>query len=289
MTRMIHLSDLHFSYFTWSPLQFFSKRWIGNANLLLSRRTTFVPHALEDLPELFASLGVEKVLFTGDASTTGLKKELEKAAHFFEKISQKNIQVMALPGNHDHYTKKDYKRKTFYRYFPSKSLEENGVETLPLADGWNYVGLDAVLSTPFYSSEGRFSEKIEQNLLNTLDVLGPEKILLASHFPYIPFERPLKRLQRGEKLEKIIKKDPRIQIYAHGHTHRRCIADLRKEGPLILDSGPVSHIQKGSFYLYDLSKNQIEITIYAVGKSGFHPIDTVRFDWKKPPLSLDCD
>lgn len=49
LLRCAHLSDLHFSEPTWSPSQFFSKRWLGNLNLLLARKKVYTPDNLGSL------------------------------------------------------------------------------------------------------------------------------------------------------------------------------------------------------------------------------------------------
>ena len=228
MTRIIHFSDIHFSKILFNPAQFFSKRWIGNANLIFSRKRTLIQDHLAVLPEFFSSLSIDTVIFTGDASTTGSPKELEKAAQFFQKIKEKGIKVLTLPGNHDHYTKKDYEKQTFYQFFPPEkdqvfSLKKNCVETRSLSNHWQYIGLDTVRNTPFYSSQGIFSETIEENLKKLLKTLPNKPIFLANHFPFFPFDHPRNTLIRGDSLEKIIALDPRIKVYAHGHTHRQCL------------------------------------------------------------------
>ncbi|MEL7431554.1 MAG: metallophosphoesterase [Chlamydiota bacterium] len=290
MTRILHCSDFHFPQkITDDPsqifLQFFSKRWIGNTNWHFSRKHHFSHDQLNQLPAFCKAESVETVIFTGDASITGTKKELENAAAFFEKIRAENIQILTLPGNHDHYTKKSFREKAFYNHFPDNpssnySLRNGGVEALPLSKDWYYVGLDTVRSTPPYSSRGDFTKRIEQQLQEVLRDLPDTPILMANHFPFLPFDHPRKILEKGNRLETIIANDPRIQIYIHGHTHRQCIADLREDNlALILDSGSGAHKHYGTFHLYDLQKNSIEITVYTTTKNMFSPIHNTRFFW----------
>ena len=51
--RIAHISDLHFAKLSLNPFQIFSKRFIGNANSLLSRKKVFIPaQALRSPPSL---------------------------------------------------------------------------------------------------------------------------------------------------------------------------------------------------------------------------------------------
>src|SRR5215510_5762015 len=112
--RIAQISDFHFTHITWNPFRLFSKRLLGNLNWLLSRKSVFAHGQLDPLPELFRELKVDLVLLGGDLTTTALKEEYKKAKNFVSKISQDWI---AIPGNHDHYTYKSWRKKDFYRHF----------------------------------------------------------------------------------------------------------------------------------------------------------------------------
>ncbi|MFI5334875.1 MAG: metallophosphoesterase family protein [Chlamydiales bacterium] len=252
--RIAHLSDLHFAKLSLNPFQFFSKRWLGNLNLLFFRRKEFDPLQLNTLPELFKSLDVKLVIISGDLSTTSRRKEFRLAQKFVEKIRNKGIQVVTLPGNHDQYTKCAYKKKLFYKYFNSP-LKDEGVMVQKLEGGWNLIALDAAIATSLASSRGLFSQELERSFKKLLSEL-PEKepILLVNHFPFFQHQGPRKSLERGEALRAILKDDPRIKLYLQGHTHLQTVADLRPSGlPIILDSGSATQRKDGHFHLLDLS------------------------------------
>ncbi len=218
MKRILHLSDLHFCNAAFRLSDLFSKRSVGLLNFWFSRRYCLAPSQLSLLPAFAREHSVDTILFTGDASTTGREKELFAAAQLLREIAGKKGHILALPGNHDHYTKKDFQKKTFYKYFPSSpgfgkyTLKEHGVEAHLLQEGWFYVGIDTVEATPLYSSQGVFSKRVEQNLRTLLAELPKMPIFLASHFPFFPFDAPRKTLQGGDRLENIIAQDPLIEI-----------------------------------------------------------------------------
>src|SRR5437867_2336442 len=226
MLRIAHISDLHFSKITLNPMQFFSKRWIGNGNLILTRRKRHNLNLLSSIPELFADLKVDLVIISGDFSTTGQKIEFERAKEFLKGIKSK---LLVIPGNHDHYTRGGYKKKLFYQYFSNPSsgasgkwanltLKEDKIELRPLTEDWWYLAIDTVVPTSLISSQGLFSEELEQKLKTVLqDLPQGKKILFINHFPFFPFDEPSHMLLRGMALHDLLKTSPAVLFYLHGH------------------------------------------------------------------------
>ncbi len=283
--RIAHISDLHFSKATFNPLQFFSKRWLGNLNLLFCRKREFRPEQLAPLAELFKSLHVDLVLISGDLSCTSLPREFRLAADFVDSLAQQGMQVVTIPGNHDHYTKTAYKKRHFYRFFASKfaqspyDLSAHGIAVKELSNGWFLIALDTALATSLISSRGYFSPEIEERLEMTLATLPRERpIILVNHFPFFDTEGPYKALVRGDALRNLIAKYPAIKLYLHGHSHRQTIANLQASGlPIILDSGSVSHHIDGSFLLIDIDKKSCQVEPYAWKNSQWQAQETQRF------------
>src|SRR5579871_4764227 len=108
--RFAHISDLHFSNITFNPAQFLSKRWIGNGNLIFSRKHVFCSNHLPELATFFKELNIDAVLITGDLSSTSLHSEFARGKAFIDSLKQ-HFKVFTLPGNHDHYTKRAYKKR----------------------------------------------------------------------------------------------------------------------------------------------------------------------------------
>jgi len=190
--RIAHISDLHFSKFNFSPLQFLSKRFLGNANLLFSRGRKFKPHKLIGFADFLVDTRVDLVIVSGDFSTTAREIEFGMALDFIDEIIERKIHVLTIPGNHDHYTKRAYKRKTFFEYFDNASLhspsplnlKNHGVEIKQIGQDIYWIGLDTTLATPLFASFGVFSESIEEQLENALKLLPADAtIILTNHYP----------------------------------------------------------------------------------------------------------
>jgi 3',5'-cyclic AMP phosphodiesterase CpdA len=275
--KIAHISDLHFSKISFSPFQFFSKRWLGNLNLLFFRRHEHDLQRLLSLAALLEESGVSHVFITGDLTTTSSKKEFEKARAFLSVLKERGMQVFAIPGNHDHYTKKAYLERLFYNYFDSSfdkhtfNLRDHGITAAPLKEGWWLVALDTAIATSLHLSIGHFSELQEKRLQETLHAIPKDqKIILINHFPFFQSDLPRKRLERGDALLRLLEKHPQVKLYLHGHTHRHSIADLRKNHlPLILDCGSTTEKIEGGWHLIDLQEKGFEIKRYKYGRNGW--------------------
>jgi len=279
--RIAHISDLHFSKPTYSPLQFFSKRWIGNFNLLFSRKRDYLATHLVPLPDLFQAQRVQHVIISGDLSTTSRPQEFEAAASFVEELKKKGFSVTLLPGNHDQYTQGAYRQKRFYHYFSCPlSLKDQGVAAQKLDPHWWIVTLDTALATSWFFSGGLFSPQIEEHLRAQLATLPKEdSVILVNHFPFFQNDRPHVWLERGPELQALIQSFPKVKLYLHGHSHRRTIADLRADGlPLIMDSGCASHRFHGSWNLLDLAPKVLTVEPF-YWQEGWKPGQKELFSW----------
>lgn len=267
--RIAHISDLHFAAPTFSPFQFFSKRWVGNCFQIVSRKNYLDPLQIENLGEQFHSLSIDTVLITGDLTTTTRKKELRLASTFIKQLQNSGLRVITIPGNHDHYTKRAWRTKLFYRYFSDYSehglsLKEDGLALIPLHKNWTLLALDTACATALFSSQGHFHPKTEEALQKILSTIpSQQNIILMNHFPLFEHERHNKTLLRASALRKIIAAFPNIRFYIHGHTHHHCVADLRASHyPIILDSGSISQIRTATWNMLDLGTKEGKVHVF---------------------------
>jgi 3',5'-cyclic AMP phosphodiesterase CpdA len=274
--RIAHISDLHYTQIIWNPLRLLSKRLFGNLNWIFKRNSEFSPDLLIPLPGLFQELGVDLVLFGGDFTTTAAKEEYQLAKRFVSQIAQK---WMAIPGNHDHYTYCSYRKKYFYNYFSHSpkpiscptdffTLKDHGIEASQISSNWWIIALDTARATNPYSSRGLFSQKLEAYMKEILTLIPKEsQILILNHYPFFQNDAHRRTLDRGEALMEILKTEPRIHLYLHGHTHRHIIADLQPNNlPIILDSGSCTKTKQATWNLIDLKEKGCEISVYTWDK-----------------------
>jgi 3',5'-cyclic AMP phosphodiesterase CpdA len=290
--RFAHISDLHFSKLQWGPSQFFSKRWLGNLNVCLVRKTVHDPEGLTTLFPLFHERRVDAVLITGDLSSTSHPDEFALAKQFIEGLREEKFQVFTLPGNHDHYTKAAYRNKVFYDFFPSRyeegaefTLKDEGITTTYLGKHWWLCALDTALATSLISSQGFFSNELEAKLESTLKKIPTgDSVMLLNHFPFFSNESSRKALLRKEALRALLERFPQVKLFLHGHTHRHCIADLRASSlPIVLDSGSTSHKKGGSWNLIEISSQGCSVEAFKnsteEGYSSWKPFSKSLFHW----------
>lgn len=269
--RIAHLSDLHFSKVHFPLFPFSPKSWLGSINFLLRRKRHFDYKLLDSLLYSLQEQRVDEVLISGDLTCTASKAEFMKACAFTQKLENAGFKTTLLPGNHDHLTRKAYKAKLFYHFFPKEALKSHsvGVETLP--NSWYLITLDTTLATPLFCCHGHFSPSIEEALKKTLDTLPPKaKVLLANHFPiHHPKDKSLKGEQR---LLSLLQAYPQVKLYLHGHTHKHRIVDGRPVNlPILTDSGSAAHKLLGSWNLIECAASHFSIEPFIWQKGRWTP------------------
>lgn len=268
---LAHFSDLHFSKVCLSPMQFFSKRWLGNWNLILKRRNLYLPNNLSTFSATLKKEGVTHLIITGDLTTTSFTEEFEAAKRYIDQLKSDGFTIYCLPGNHDCYTRKNGRESTFYNYFPDKydpsspySLKTDKITTASLGNNRFLILIDTAVDTGLIWSRGLFSEVAEKNLKKLLSTLPKNcEITVATHFPILETCSPRKMLMRKEALSAIFRDDPRIKLSLNGHTHKHLLTDLREESlPLISDSGSVSYAKRASWNKITMNEGEVSFECF---------------------------
>lgn len=269
--RFAQISDLHFGSVTLNPFQFFSKRWLGNSNYFFKRKKEFNYDRLIELIAFFKKNRVTHVVITGDLSVTSRKKEFKKAKKFVQLLKDEGFTVFTIPGNHDHYTKKSYRKKHFYRFFDAQfdpkcpyNLKDHKVTYTKLKEGLWLLAIDTALATSWISSQGSFTPQTEEILAQACkQIPKQDKIIVVNHFPFFQSDPVYKQLLGAPLLRNFIQKQPNVSMYLHGHTHRQAIADLRESDlPIISDCGSTPHGKNGACHLFHFEDNTLELTVY---------------------------
>ncbi len=267
--RFAHISDLHFSKLTWDPTQLFSKRWLGNLNLLLKRKHAFATDQLTRLFPLFHERNIDTILITGDLTSTSHPAEFELAQQFIRSLREEKFKVFTLPGNHDQYTSGAYKKQLFYQFFEgayghSYNLKQDGLSSVFLGQDWWLVGLDTAIATSLLSSNGYFSPELQAKLEQLLEEIPADhNVILLNHFPIFSNESARKSLLRKEALKAVLERFPKIKLFLHGHTHRQTIADLRSSHlPIMLDSGSAAQKVGGTWNFIEISTHGCDVEVF---------------------------
>lgn len=268
--RFAQISDIHCFRVTLNPAQFFSKRWLGNVNVMANRRLKFCKDPDLSLLDLFRNWQAEHVLICGDLTTTALSAEFEVALRFVEQMEKEGMSAHVVPGNHDIYTRHAERDQTFYQFFDAYSrgdgwsLRHHQVAPRPLGPGWWWVGIDAAIATPIFSSVGYFSEETEKNLDKLLsEIPEGDRVVLVNHFPMFSTIHPSHDLKRGEALRALLSRHPQVKLYLHGHVHRQSITDPRNQNlPIILNSGCCGLRRRATCHLVEIHDTGCLIQVY---------------------------
>src|SRR5262249_7444039 len=122
VVRLAHLSDVHITAHPlgWRRRDWFSKRFTGWLNVrLLGRGHRFRPadDVLRALMDDLRQDPPDHVIFSGDATALGFEAEFVRAAALLGLAVPDALPGLAVPGNHDYYTRADQAAGHFERYF----------------------------------------------------------------------------------------------------------------------------------------------------------------------------
>jgi 3',5'-cyclic AMP phosphodiesterase CpdA len=287
IARLAQLSDFHFTQLTWNPFRLFPKRWLGQANWLLHRRSLSSPTPLRALPRYLRDLGVDWIVLGGDFTSTALPREFDQVRSFLAALP---APYLAVPGNHDYYTVRSFRTLRYFRAVPSQrdpasettcplQLAQDGVEAKKIAPQWWMVSIDTSRPTRLFSAQGLFSKKLEERLLEALRLIpATDSIAMLSHYPFLNNGSPKHGLRHAARLEEIVRADRRIRLYLHGHTHRQTVANLQPSGlPVVCDGG---FCGAGAWNLLSLDAEGVEVQSYR-WQEGWQIARTQRIAWTR--------
>src|SRR5919204_5421868 len=120
--RLVHFSDIHLAApgAVWRPGDWFSKRLTGWMNLRWSGRGKRFRQAKKVLAALADDVRrqpPDSLVFAGDATALGFEEEFAEAAALLGLNEREPLPGLAVPGNHDYYTRGVAASGLFERYF----------------------------------------------------------------------------------------------------------------------------------------------------------------------------
>jgi 3',5'-cyclic AMP phosphodiesterase CpdA len=240
--RIAHFSDLHITTepLGWRRGDWFNKRLPGWLNLKWLGRE----HRFRDADAILAVLAdelqqrrIDHVIFSGDATALGFEAELAHAVALLGVVGQDRLPGMAVPGNHDYYTREVAASGLFERAFaPWQNGERVDGAVYPFAQRVGQVWLVAVNSCTgnrwFWDAAGSVGPEQLARLETLLERLGPGPRILVTHYPVCLASGAPERCYHGLRdLTQVVAvaERGRICLWLHGHRHRayhHCDCDL---------------------------------------------------------------
>jgi 3',5'-cyclic AMP phosphodiesterase CpdA len=230
--RLAHLSDIHITArrLGWKRADWFNKRLPGWFNLrCLGRRHRFrlADTALAALSKELHSQRPDHVIFSGDATALGFEAELAHAVDLLGVSGSEALPGLAVPGNHDYYTRNVAASGLFERYFaPWQQGEREEGATYPFAQRVGHLWLIAVNSSTgnrwLWDAAGSVGADQLRRLASLLKRLAPGLRILVTHYPVCLADgHPERRFHSLRDLTDLMKVAERggIGLWLHGHRH----------------------------------------------------------------------
>lgn len=226
MTRIIHLTDIHFGKAVLNLLRLCNKRFLGNLNFLLRRRRYFRLDRVESLLETLHSLSPDAVLVGGDFTTTATDAEFRMAGRFMENIQAVAPFVRCIPGNHDTYTFESVRKQRYQKYLGALSPTGDIPALSTLPGGMSLLSLPTARPNVF-SARGEIREGQLARVGELLQQTASEPLVVLAHYPLLVqtesyHSSPSHRLLNADKLRALLGRSGFRVVYLCGHVHRFC-------------------------------------------------------------------
>lgn len=263
MTRILHLSDLHFG--------------AHDENLV------------EAVERKADELEPELVVISGDFTQRARTEQFREACEFLKTLRDRGHEVLGVPGNHD-VPLYDVLRRFLsplarYRRFIDESLcpfiELPGVAVL---------GINTARSLTF--KDGRINKDQVHFIRETFSRTPSKAVrVLVTHHPLLALEvggeleRPIRRHEMA--LDAV--EESGVDILLAGHNHHASSQDssdlvTRAGGVLVVQAGTATSTrvreQQQSFNVIDVDGGSVTVTIWGWTNDSFSAKDSSRYEWQ---------
>jgi 3',5'-cyclic AMP phosphodiesterase CpdA len=230
--RLAHLSDVHVTVprLPWRLRDWLSKRLTGWLNLAWFGRQHRFSESDRVLAAAVADIQVRRpdhVVFSGDAVCLGFEPEFRHAAQLMHVGEAAMPPGLAVPGNHDYYTRQSAAAGWFERYFaPWQTGERLDEAVYPFAQRLGPVWLVAVNSCTgnrwFWDASGQVGPAQAERLKQLLSRLEGGPRILVTHYPVCLDDGRRESAHHGLRdLEAVVAVAAAggVSLWLHGHRH----------------------------------------------------------------------
>lgn len=221
--RIAHFSDLHVLRPPRSG-DLLGKRLLGAANLYLAGRSRrFCDASVRALVAAVEALAPDVCLCTGDFTAMATEAEFAAARALLDPVLAR-FPFIAVPGNHDAYTREAHRERRFERFFGAWS-GGSSYPALRVLGEVAFVGLDCAVPHPLWATGMVGAEQLTafEALLGSPDLAGRAVVVLLHH-PLrdragAPFPHATRRLRDATEVERIMARRGGVAMVLHGHEH----------------------------------------------------------------------
>jgi 3',5'-cyclic AMP phosphodiesterase CpdA len=164
--------------------------WINWTLLGRGRSFATADRILAGFRKRVAEYRPDLVVFSGDACAFGFPSEAHRAA---ELLGVGRVEGLAVPGNHDHYTRSAVSRRGFESAFEpwmtGSRLDAAEFPFVRTVNGVSFVGLNSSVSNRgVFDARGRVGPDQLDRLDRLMKSLPPGPRVLVTHYPYCTAE-----------------------------------------------------------------------------------------------------
>ena len=290
--RLAHFSDLHITpqKLGWHIGDWFNKRLTGWFNLRCLGRGKSFYLAEKILAALSAELCRQPpnhVVFSGDATSLGFPEEFARAAELLGVAGDDALPGIAVPGNHDYYTRGAAASGLFEHFFaPWQRGERVHGATYPFAQGvgpvW-LVGMNSCTGNRWpWDAAGSVGPEQLARLAILLKQLDARPRILVTHHPVsLAGGEPESRTHGLRDLADVVKvaREGGVCLWLHGHQHVSYHLCTSKLAPFpAVCAGTATQKGRWSYGEYTISDRHFHGVrrLYSPADDGF--VDQDAFD-----------
>jgi 3',5'-cyclic AMP phosphodiesterase CpdA len=276
MLRLAHVSDVHLfcPEARWEPEDLFTRRVTGWINMTLMRRGRKFRRAAEVLGILVEDIYSRRpdaLIFSGDATSLAFEEEFALTAKLLRINDADALPTLAVPGNHDYYTRFSAAQGLFERHF-ARGLEGERVDDsiYPFARKIGPLWLIGVNSCTgnswFWDATGRVGKEQLNRLrqLLALPHIAASPRVLVTHYPIgLASGKPEKPWHNLRDLAAVLEvaQEAGVALWLHGHRHHAYHLPATPKAPIpsiCSGSGTQKKLWTYNEYAFDGDNWQVE-------------------------------
>jgi 3',5'-cyclic AMP phosphodiesterase CpdA len=263
VTRLVHLSDLHFG--------------------------AHDEQLVEAVEQQVDQLKPDLVVISGDFTQRARTEQFREACEFLERLRERGHEVIGVPGNHD-VPLYDVLRRFLsplarYRRF----IDETLCPFVELPDV-AVLGINTARSLTF--KDGRMNKQQVEFIRETFARLASEKMrVIVTHHPLFALEvgGEVERAIGRQELALDAVEESGVDMVLAGHNHHASsqeASDLvtRAGGVLVVQAGTATSTrvreQEQSFNTIEIADSSATITVHAWNGDEFKANDARRYQWQ---------
>lgn len=295
MIRLAHYSDIHLTQHPlgWTVRDLVSKKMPGWVNVKLlgrGRRFRHTPRVAEVLMNDLASRGFDHIVFSGDATTLAFPSEFQLAATAMRVGSPSQPPTLAVPGNHDYYTRSAVDAQLFETHFaPWLEGERLTQDMYPFAQKvgplWIIGANSGTANGSLWDASGAIGDEQLQRLEQLCATLSPGPRILVTHYPlrtaHGTVEHSTHRLRDHAQAIATATRAG-ISLWLHGHIHRGFVLLPTPDIPFpVICAGSCTQTNRWMYNEYEITGNTL-----AMLRRRFDPVTSTFQDAERETIVL---